>query len=488
MLQARVAAPAGLVVGQPRLRHLDPARGPVRGVEGIGERTGQRRDRGRVERRLGAELRERGPGLGATVAARDAHQVDRVPGRAALAVGLAAQPFAEGDPLHGMARGVGRCRGIAAPLRAGRRRRGERGQREAHAVEQPHRHAEVGRHVLGGVEGMRLEGRGQRVAEAAQRFLGEQTGGRRILGRERQRARAATERPQVAPFEAHVGMVAQHHAARRVVGHAAEQRLRQRQVARGVGAPGRDDAFHRAEVVVARHVVRQALLLEHLELAARLFVVAEAAPQHGLVEGDQRALEAAGRERAREPYRFERARLAGAIAGTGGHRRHQPALARRPLRGHELFPEGRVLQVHRLGRRRGAGRRARACAQAEERGDLGRAGGAPLDLAAHAPRLGRRQPERALAAPLGVEEARLARAVLAPADLDAPGLEVAEGTAHDHAQGARVRHLAAQVGQPHHRGLAVVRMAHAHQQPQRLEGRAPAVDRLRGGELDDERG
>jgi hypothetical protein len=78
--------------------------------------------------------------------------------------------------------------------------------------------------------------------------------------------------------------------------------------------------------------------------------------------------------------------------------------------------------------------------------------------------------------------------VFAPADLDVPGLEVAERTAHDHAQGARVGDLAAQVGQPHQAGLGVVRVLHAHQQPERLEGRAPAIDRLRRGEFDGKKG
>jgi hypothetical protein len=160
---------------------------------------------------------------------------------------------------------------------------------------------------------------------------------------------AASASPK--PLEAHVGVVPQHQPARRVVGHAGQQRLRQRQVARGVGAPGRDDAFHRPQVVVARHVVRKALLLQRLQAAPRLFVVTQAAPEHGFVERDQRALEVGGGQRAGRADRLQRTgRLAG--CAPTGHGRHEPALPRGLLRGDQLLPEGGVLQVHRVGRRR----------------------------------------------------------------------------------------------------------------------------------------
>ncbi|MNS92939.1 hypothetical protein D3C72_1270870 [compost metagenome] len=146
--------------------------------------------------------------------------------------------------------------------------------------------------------------------------------------------------------------------------------------------------------------------------------------------------------------------------------------------------------MHGVGRRDRAGGLRLAGAQAEERRHLGGGGRSVVHEQAQALGLRGRQPERALAAPLGVEKTRLALQVFAPADLQAPGLEVAERAAHDHAQRAGVGHLAAQIGQPHDAAAAAVGMGvlHAHQQPQRLEGRAPSVDGLRRGEFDGKKG
>ncbi len=340
--------------------------------------------------------------------------------------------------------------------------------------------------MLGRVERMRFERRRQRLAEAAQRLFGQRGRGRLVVGREPECARAAHQRPQVAPLEAHVGVVPQHQPARRVVGHAAEQRLRQRQVARGVGAPRGDDALHRAQVVVARHVVREPLFLQGLQAAPRLLVVAEPAPQHRLVERDQRALEVGGGQRAGE--RIDSSALGGWASAPLPPLLPLPATGAisRPCRAAccdatSCFQNAASCRCTASG-----GGEPVACAL-RARSPRNDATSRPWPRGrppAHA-RAGPRPPaaRTAPAAPLGIQEAGLAQRVLAPADLDVPALK------SRNARLTTMRSVLASDTSPRRSAsrtsrAGLVGMQHAHQQPERLKGRAPAVDRLRRGEFD----
>ncbi|RYP47860.1 hypothetical protein DL770_011244 [Monosporascus sp. CRB-9-2] len=117
----------------------------------------------------------------------------------------------------------------------------------------------------------------------------------------------------------------------------------------------------------------------------------------------------------------------------------------------------------------------------EEGAHIGVIGNPSFHQTDHARRVFGRKPERALAALVCVEKARLAIALFAPAGLHAPVLPVAKGAADHHALRAGVRHSAAQVGQAHQRLLRrqTMRVGQAHEQPQALERGASAVDGLR---------
>jgi hypothetical protein len=204
------------------------------------------------------------------------------------------------------------------------------------------------------------------------------------------------------------------------------------------------------------------------ERLARGFEVVEPAPDLRLSEHGQRMLQAIARRPCRPLEPGQRAVVTSLRAG--GNRGKQAAFTHLLLRAGEREPVIRRNDDRRG--RHGIG----LAPDVEETQQFPLRRGFAVDQAVDFFVLARRQPEWPLAAPVGIQETRIGMHILAPADEYAPLREIAERAADEHAQGAGIGELPAQVGQAHAAGrrFMAARIGQAYQQPDRLvAGRLP---------------